>query len=424
MNLPQMSRYRPGTDLLGFEEPPAGVAPELVRLVAQDGPPSRGVLYAAGNEKTVVCIVHPKGDMSRHYLIPAFVDAGFAAFGQESRSPNNEANMTHEALLADIDAGMRFVRGRGFEKVVCLGYSGGGAAYAFYQAQALTPPPGRLVDTAAGDPFDLNRLVMPPADGFMFAAAHLGTGATMLEEIDPSVIDENDGLSCDPALDMYDPRNGFREPPEESRYSAEFLTRYRAAQRARVARIDGIARDMIASQRRFRALVEADGFAALPAEQRVFLQRRAMHGQFLQIHRTDANPAQMDLSLNPSSRSLGGINCVRPDLWNYTENGFARILSPKAWLSQWSGLSSRSSIADNLPAVPQPTIVIALSGDNAIHPHASDTIYERSAATDKSIRRVDGDHFGLPLAARPDAGGRAEIGRILVDWLRERFPVA
>ena len=106
MSLQPLSRYRPGTDLLGFDRVPEGVTPELVRLVAKDGPGSRGVLYAKGGEKTVVCIVHPKGDMSRHYLIPAFVDAGFAAFGHESRSPNNDSNMTHEALLADIDAAM------------------------------------------------------------------------------------------------------------------------------------------------------------------------------------------------------------------------------------------------------------------------------------------------------------------------------
>jgi hypothetical protein len=422
MSLQPLSRYRPGTDLLGFDHAPEGVTPELVRLVAKDGPGSRGVLYAKGGEKTVVCIVHPKGDMSRHYLIPAFVDAGFAAFGHESRSPNNDSNMTHEALLADIDAAMRFVRGRGFEKVVCLGYSGGGAAFTFYQAQALIAPPGRLTDTAAGDPFDLNGFDMPPADGFMYAAAHLGTGITMQDELDPSIIDEGDGLSCDPALDMYNPDNGFREPPEESRYAPDFLTRYRAAQRARVARIDAIARDMVATQRTFRAIVQGEGFDRLPLQQRIALQRRAMHGEFLQIHRTTANPALIDLSIDPSRRTLGDINCLRPDLWNYTENGFARILSPKAWLSQWSALSSRSSMLDNLPKVTQPTIVIALSGDNAILPRVSQAIHDTSGATDKRIERVDGDHFGMPLDGQADGGGRAQIAQILVDWLRERFP--
>ena len=166
----------------------------------------------------------------------------------------------------------------------------------------------------------------------------------------------------------------------------------------------------------------SDAFDALPAREKVAVQRRAMHGEFLQIHRTTANPSLMDLSIDTSKRSLGDINCLRPDLWNYTENGFARILSPKSWLSQWSGLSSRSSMPDNLPMVTQPTIVIALSSDNAILPRVSQTIFDRSGAEDKQIRRVDGDHFGMPLEGATGGGGRAEMAQILIDWLRERFP--
>src|SRR5882757_3248668 len=222
MTLPQIPRYRPGIDLLSFEQPPAGVIPELVRLKAEDNAGSRGVLYAKGRERTAVCVLHPRGDMTRHYLIPNIVDAGYAAFGKESRWPNNDSAATHEALLLDIAAAVSWLRERGYEKVVFLGYSGGGSVYSLYQAQAVTPPPGRLTDTAAGDPLDLNRFKMSPADGMMLVGAHPGTGKMLLNEIDPSVVDENDPLSCDPNLDMYDPRNGFREPPEPSRYSADF----------------------------------------------------------------------------------------------------------------------------------------------------------------------------------------------------------
>jgi len=73
--------------------------------------------------------------MSRHYLIPFIVDAGCAAFGQESRSPNNDSMATHEALLVDIAAATRYLRERGYEKIVYLGYSGGGSVYSLYQAQ-------------------------------------------------------------------------------------------------------------------------------------------------------------------------------------------------------------------------------------------------------------------------------------------------
>jgi pimeloyl-ACP methyl ester carboxylesterase len=422
MTLPQIPRYRPGIDLLSFEQPPAGVTPELVRLKAEDNAGSRGVLYAKGRERTAVCVLHPRGDMTRHYLIPNIVDAGYAAFGQESRWPNNDSAATHEALLLDIAAAVSWLRERGYEKVVFLGYSGGGSVYSLYQAQAVTPPPGRLTDTAAGDPLDLNRFKMPPADGLMLVGAHPGTGKMLLNEIDPSVVDENDPLSCDRSLDMYDPDNGFREPPEQSRYAPEFLTRYRAAQAARVARIDAIARSLIAEQRRFQAMARADGFDALPLSERSFIGRRAMSGRFLQIFRTDANPAGLDLSIEPSDRTLGSINSLRPDLSCYVDNGFARILTPRAWLSLWSGLSSRAAILENLPQVAVPTLIVGFTGDNAILPSNGRAMFEQSPAPDKQLHYVKGDHFAFSLPAYPNTGGRKEVGALVANWLRERFP--
>jgi pimeloyl-ACP methyl ester carboxylesterase len=422
MTLPQIPRYRPGTDLLGFEKPPADITPELVRLKAEDGAASRGVLYAKGGESTAVCVLHPRGDMTRHYLIPFITDAGFAVLGQESRSPNNDTMATHEALLLDIAAGVRYLRAHGYSKVIFLGYSGGGSVYSLYQAQALTAPPGRLPDNAAGDPFDLNRFDLPPADGIMFVGSHLGAGWMMQREVDPSVVDEADPLSCDPSLDMYNPENGFCEPPAQSHYAEAFLTRYRAAQVARVARIDAIARSQLAEQRRFQAMTRAEPFKSLPLEARTFVSRRAVSGRFLQIFRTDANPSTLDLSIDPSERSLGSINSLRPDLTNYVDNGFARILTPRAWLSLWSGQSSRADLLANLPKVVVPTLIVGFTGDNAILPSTGRAIFEGSAATDKKLHYVRADHFGFPLPAYPNSGGRQEVGAIVATWLRERFP--
>src|SRR5207245_7762300 len=138
----------------------------------------------------------------------------------------------------------------------------------FYQAQAVTAAPGRLPQTPAGDPYDLNRFTLPPGDGLVFLAAHLGEGKFLQHAVDPSVTDENDPLSCDPSLDMYNPANGFREPPEPSTYNQEFVQRYRAAQTARVARIDAIARRYIEEQRYFQELVLPPEFDGWPLERR------------------------------------------------------------------------------------------------------------------------------------------------------------
>jgi hypothetical protein len=286
----------------------------------------------------------------------------------------------------------------------------------------VTSPPDRLTDTAAGDPYDLNRFQLPPGDGIVILAAHLGEGKILQTFIDPSVTDENDPLSCDPSLDMYNPANGFCEPPQSSKYSKEFIQRYRAAQTARVARIDAIARGYIEEQRYFRELARAPEFDRLPLERRTFISRRALVGRYMEIHRTEANLTYTDLSICPSSRDYGSIFTPRPDLFNYTEAGFAKYQTPRAWLSTWSGLSSRAAVLDNLPKVTIPTLVVNYTGDNAIYPQDSEAVYQQSPATDKQIAHIDGDHFGFPLPSKPNQGGREGAMKVIVQWLRERFP--
>src|SRR5277367_2443422 len=175
MTLPRWNRYPAGLDFISFLEPPKGVRPENVVLKAEDGGISRGVLYAAGRERTVVCLMHPRADMTRHYLIPHLVENGYAFFAQESRWPGTDIATVHEVLLADVAAAAVHLRER-FERIVLLGNSGAGSLYCLYQAQAVTERPHRLADTAAGDPYDLNAFDMPPAHGMIFLGAHLGGG--------------------------------------------------------------------------------------------------------------------------------------------------------------------------------------------------------------------------------------------------------
>ena len=190
MSLPQIPRYSAiGPSLWSFDAIPPGTEVENVPLIAADKGESHGVLYTRGGEKTVVCMMHPRGDMSRHYLMPYLLEAGYACWGQAGRWVNNDVALIHEMLLADVGAAMCFLKDRGFENVVLLGNSGGGALYTFYQSQAATAPAERLKSTPAGDPYDLGAFDLPEADGIEQLATHLGQGVLMLGIIDPSVVD-------------------------------------------------------------------------------------------------------------------------------------------------------------------------------------------------------------------------------------------
>lgn len=416
LRYPQM-----GPSLWSFDKLPTGTQIENMPLVAQDRGESAGVLYSRGGEKTVVCMMHPRGDMTRHYAIPFLLEAGFACFGQAGRWVNNDVALIHEMLLCDVAEGIRQLKDRGYENVVLLGNSGGGALYTFYQSQASTAPAERLKTTAAGDPYDLGGFDLPEADGIVQMATHLGQGSLMLGIIDPSVVDEADPLSCDPSLDMYNPDNGFAQPYEVSRYDEEFLGRYRNAQRARVARLDAVARDLIARQRRYQAQMVDPGFENLSLSDRNYVLRNAMVGRYMTVNRTEAHPAYCDTSLNESPRDYGSFFTPRPDVFNYLEAGFGKYQTPRAWLSTWSGLSSRANTLECMPQVTIPTLVISFTGDNVVWMKDLEAIHERSGASDKSLHYVDGDHLGLPPKVNPSAKGRPEAMRIVVEWAKSRW---
>ena len=439
MPAPIVPRYRPVTGfgfMDGFIEQRGGVAvassesafgrdaatlgvdvtQTIVRLVAQDGGHARAIMYARGGEKTAIFLMHPRADVSSHYLVPALLDAGYAVLAVQGRYFNNDEDCLHEALLADAAAAIQYLREAEFDHVVLLGNSGGGSLFGFYQAMAQTPPPGRPTHTPGGRPYDLNALDIPEADGLLLLAAHLGEGKVLLNLLDPSVTNEADPLSCDPTIDMYNPANGFRRPPQVSTYSGGFVQEYRAAQVARCARIDALAHQQLAENRRFAAMAGADWFSGLSADEQLDIERRSVAASYLLIARTDADPASCDLSIEPSARVVGSLVGPRPDLQNYQLGYFGHCMTPEGWLSTWSGLSSRASLVDTIAGVTVPTYVVNYLADNAIFPSHAEAIYEASGAADKSLKHIDGDHYGV------GASGKALATKESMAWLTMRYP--
>jgi hypothetical protein len=262
---------------------------------------------------------------------------------------------------------------------------------------------------------------MPPLDGAIILAAHGGQGKYLMASIDPSVTDENDPLSRDPALDMYNPDNGFEEPPGWSKYSDEFVSRYAKAQEARVARIDAIARRHIADQRFHQTLMSAPDFSSRPFREQQTIIQRAVVGRYMTINRTEANLCFCDPSIDPSTRGYGSLWSRRPDLFNYTEGGFCKVMTPRGWLSTWSGLSSRAVTEDNISLVTVPTLLLFYTGDNGIFPSLATRLLDASGASDKELVLIEGDHFGFPNPENSKEGGREAAELTVVPWLKDRF---
>jgi pimeloyl-ACP methyl ester carboxylesterase len=391
---------------------PDGTVTRNVVLRTADNAAVTGSLYLRGKPNTVVCVMHPREFMACHYLIPDIVESGCAAWSQGSRSIGNDLRLEHELALIDVAAGLSFLRSHGFKNIVLLGNSGGASLYAFYVQQSSLDGNRRLARTPGGRPTNLDTLTMPEIDGFVFVAPHPGQGVLLMGCIDPSVVDERDPLSVDPALDALDSRNGFAEPPAPAKYTPEFLQRYRAAQRARVEKLDGIAKNLIAARMDARKKAKDGGGDKL--------RRLGAHTPIMTVWRTDADPRCFDPSIDPSDRAYGTLWGRDPRASNYGAVGFARNSTPEAWLSTWSGLSSNAALAKTVPSIQQPTLLIEYTGDVSTFPNDNREIFAAIGASQKSHLRVRGDHHGRALT-KDEELGRNIAGAKARDWLREHF---
>ena len=384
----------PGTGRLGghrHPEPapiPAGTTISLHSAPTLDGAAVKGTLFHPPGASTCVTVIHPRLDMSGHPMIGLLLKAGVAVWSHGMRAVGTDHTLVHEQALLDVAAGYAIPRAR-YDRLVPLAHSGGGTLNAFYLWQAATAPRDRIARTPAGRPTRLAEAQMPLPDGVVFLAAHAGQGEVMLNGIDPSVTDEADPLAADPGLDMFHPANGFREPPGSSRYSQEFLARYRAAQRRRVGRLDHLARHWVARREEARERFARTGDVAD--------RRAALAPRFLIVNRTEADPRYVDLSLDPNDRPYGSLHGPYPHLINYGAVGFGRICSPDAWLSTWSGLSANASFAKAAPHVMVPALYLEFSGDQTLLPAGAGQLYDAIGTPDKERGIIPGLHFGAAL---------------------------
>lgn len=395
---------------------------EPVQLKAADLRDSNGIYYRPKNNPKpdiAVLVTHPRVDFTRHYCIPDFVEAGFACLGLNGRCFNNDTQAVHEQLILDVNAGVKFLKDRGAKTVILFGNSGGGSLSAFFQAQAQLPQGQRLAQTPAGDKTKLNDIEMFPADALVLVSAHKGQGLILNECIDPSVVDENNPLLTDDSLDMYNSANGFVPPPEQTRYSNEFIQKYRAAQLARIEKLDNMAREFIDDARKHEALFNSETGNDFDSHHQI--GRRAAFEKIMVIYRTMANLHYVDHSIDPSNRAYGSLLSDRPDLMNMQYMGFARVLTPQGWLSTWSGISSNANLPKNLKQLSLPVMVVNASKDREIYPGDARTIWNAVASEDRTFLDFEAEHY---FEAEFGAKTHPDVKKVMaavIPWIKERF---
>lgn len=341
---------------------------------------------AGRDSDTLLVFMHPASTLQLLPMPRELARQGAHVLCCGSRYQRNDSALIMENVAVDLGAYIRHAREAWkYRHVVLMGWSGGGSLALFYQSQAERPT---LEKTAAGDPCNIKAAGLLPADAVVFQAAHTGRAQMLAEWIDPSVLDENDPDRKDPSLDLYGPEC---KPP----YTAEFITRYRAAQWARLRRRTAWVKETLERFRRQGGREVERGFVT---------------------HRTMADPRFLDPAIDPNDRPIGTCFMGVPETVNNGPVGIARFSTLRSWLSQWSPDDTQANGEVSAQSLTVPFLALEHSADDAVpQPHVR-RVFDNVPAKDKTMAVLQGaTHYfvGQPDHLRQAAG-------ITLDWLGAR----
>lgn len=362
-------------DVYGFSGSQGFVNLEGIRYVPRDCP-----------SRTLLVYMHPSSTLQLLPMPKAMAQYGLHVLCAGSRYARNDSALVMENVVLDLGAYIRHARQVwAYEKIVLVGWSGGGSLSLFYQSQAEKPS---ITQTPAGDPCNLVEAGLSPADAVIFQAAHVSRAELLVDWIDPSVLDEERPEQRDPSLDLYHPDN---RPP----YSDGFLTAFRAAQLARVRRRTAWVKRLLESLRAQGGLELERGFVT---------------------HRTLAEPRFLDARIDPNDRPIGTCYLGVPETVNSGPIGLARFSTLRAWLSQWSIDDTRAHGVACVAHITVPFLAIEHSADDAVPQPHTRRVFDAAASTDKSLHVIQGaTHY---FSGQPAHLGQAVA--LYLDWLDSR----
>lgn len=364
--------------------------------------PCFGIYYTPDGQKpkTAFIAAHYNGEWSQHYLAEYMARRGFGYLGWNTRYQGapTAIGFDLEHAVIDIGVGVRWLKEvAGVENVVIVGNSGGASLMGAYQSQAVDP--NIEPETAPAEEL----LNLPAGDMYISLAAHPGRAKILTDWLDPSVTDENDPLSCDPELNMYNSKFG---PP----YDPEFIKRYRQAQVDRNERITKWAESELRRIRDGRPKGETefkgkDAFGAASKD--------GVFDRFFMLARTFADLRFVDLTIDPSKREVG---CYAGDPLqaNYSGYGHPPMTSAREWLSTYSLSRTKVRIDLQLPRIKEPSIVISFNHDQGCFPSHAQELFDALGAEDKKFVSMDGGHYCEGPGADRDA-----LADLIAGWVEE-----
>lgn len=352
-------------------------------------------------------VMHANGDYLRFTPCTELSKRGYTVLCANNRT--NKAEAYDEGMLDEIlreaGKGVAYLRGLpGVRKVVLLGHSGGGTVMTAYQMIAENGPAiCQQPDRLSKCPDSLAAL--PRADGLLLMDANWGQAGMVLLSLDPAITDENDPKKVDPALDLFNPANGF--DPAGSHYPADFVRRFQQAQGARMNRLIAAAQARVALIDAGKGIYTDDepftvpggnflGFfnKLFPQDVRLMAHTRAAHPL---VHKDGSVTNEIVHSVRPArgvapARGSYDRGALRTTVRNFLSTYAVRTTSDYGYgADDLTGIDWGSSYAftpANVSDIHVPLLTMGMTG--CYEYMAAETILDRSASADKSIAFIEG----------------------------------
>jgi pimeloyl-ACP methyl ester carboxylesterase len=395
----------------GAQAAPAAPPPMPAARFIPLAPGVPGAYYepeAAGPKaSTAIFIMHSAADYLNFSGCTELARRGYRVLcANNSTSKSGQSNDgAIDKVLLEMKAGIAWLRSQSEVKTIVLfGHSGGGTIMSAYQMIAEQGVKAcqsaeriwKCPDTLAG---------LPPADGLMLIDSNWGLAAMTLFSIDPAVKDEAQGTAIDPALDMFNPANGFK--PAGSAYAPGFTKAFLSSagrrNNALVARAQAMLADIQGGKGPYTddAPFVVPGAVLLGSNNKLFAQDLRLmartKGAWPQIHRDgrqtngvvpSVRVAENTVSQTPSFLRGALKTSVRSYLSSYAIRTTADFGYDATGVRGVEWTSTYASPPGNVQGVTAPLLVMGMTGHWEFL--AAETIYNLSASGDKSIAFVEG----------------------------------
>ncbi|HUO21736.1 MAG TPA: hypothetical protein VMU59_04405 [Caulobacteraceae bacterium] len=395
------------------QEPPLDPSIKTTFVHLGNGEP--GVLYepvAPGPKAQIaVFVMHSAGDYLTHSACTNLSKRGYRVLcANNTTSKSGEFNDgILDSVLLQAKAAIVYLRKYpGVKKIVLWGHSGGATIMTAYQDIAEN---GVKVcqDAAKIHKCPDSLANMPPADGVILGDANWGLAPITVIGIDPAVSDD-DGMTLNPDLDMFNPKNGFK--PDGSHYSPEFVRKFQAAEAKRYNSLVKLAQARL-------ALIEAgkghyaddEPFIIAGAsftENKLYAQDMGLMAHTAKawplLHPDGSITTEIvhsvrtpTLTENPSHNYMGAAlkTTVRSFLMTYAirvDDDFGYGEGDAIRGIEWT--SSYASNPGNAEGITVPFLTLGMTG--SYESATAETIHEHLKSADKTLVYVEGASHGYP----------------------------